>query len=324
MEKDVRIIFWGTPKFAIPAFEALLNSGYKIVAVITNPDEPVGRNHVLTPPPMKSWIMNHEAWNKIPVLQPVKLDSNFMVQVSGFMSDVFIVAAYGKIIPKEIIELPRLGSLNIHPSLLPRWRGPSPIQTAILEGDTETGVTLMLMDEKMDHGPIIKNIKFRIQNHKITHTELSAELAGLGARLLIETLPSWLSGEIKPAAQDESRATYSKILKKEDGKIDWEKKSAVEIERMVRAYSSWPGSYTFWQRGENKLRLEIEEAEVATKDHDKSWPGLVWKMDESPIFFVQTRKGSLCPLRVHPEGKKSLSAEVFLNGYKDIIGIGLE
>jgi len=327
LNNKVKIIFWGTPEFALPSLGALIKNNYDVVAVITNPDEPRGREQILTPPPVKVLAQKFN----IPILQPVNLKiENCPSTPLGAMSlsngklkiphaDLHVVAAYGKIIPKEILDVPKYGALNIHPSLLPSHRGPSPIQYTILNGDTETGVTIILMDEKMDHGPIVAmrqlaNYKSQITSYKMLHDQL----AGLGAELLIETLPKWLAGEIKPIPQDESKATYCKILKKEDGRIDWVK-PAQDIERQIRAFQEWPKSYTFWQKGKNRLRLEIEEAGVVDEKDPTGMPGLVWQKEPGSLL-VETGKGSLRITKIKLEGKKTLQAREFLNGYKDILG----
>ena len=189
--KNTKILFWGTPEFTLPSLEALIENGYNITAVITNPDEPVGRKQLLTAPPGKVVAEKRG----IPALQPVKLDTSFKLKISSLGPDLFVVAAYGKIIPKEILDIPKFGALNVHPSLLPRWRGPSPIQFTILNGDKESGVTIMRVDELMDHGPILAkrelaNYELRITNYKDLHDKL----AKLGAELLIETLQKYLRG----------------------------------------------------------------------------------------------------------------------------------
>jgi len=205
--------------------------------------------------------------------------------------DLVIVASYGKIIPKKILEIPKYGCLNVHPSLLPKYRGPSPIQTTILNGDKKTGVTIILMDEKIDHGPIISNSKFEIRNSKLTYGELNVKLAKLGVKLLIETIPKWIRGEIKIKPQDHSKATYTKILKREDGKIDWSK-SAQEIERQVRAFNPWPGTFTFIKHKNKTLRIKVLEADIS-KDN------------------------KLIIKKLQPEGKKAMSFEEFKRGYHD-------
>lgn len=313
---NIKIIFWGTPEFSILALNALIKNGYDIAAVVTNPDEPLGRKQIITPPPVKVLAEKY----KIPIFQPVSLkDANFIKELPP--ADLFIVASYGKIIPKEILEIPKLGTLNIHPSLLPRLRGPSPIQYTILNGEEETGVTIMKIDELMDHGPVISNSKFQILNAKITYKELYDKLAELGAKLLIETLPKYIAGEIEPMPQDDSKATYSKILKKDDGRIDWSRK-AEEIERQIRAYESWPGSFTVWPDGENYLRLKIEEAEAIEEEPARGSAGFIWQIEKSEIL-VKAGKGSIKIKKLTPAGSKTMKTEEFLRGRPNFIGTNL-
>ena len=224
-------------------------------------------------------------------------------KIEKLKPDLVIVASYGKIIPKKILEIPRYGCLNIHGSLLPKYRGPSPVQTAILNGDKETGITIILMDEKIDHGKIISNSEFLISNKKITYQKLNKKLAELGVKLLIETIPKWINGEIKARSQDESKATYTKIIKKEDGKIDW-KKSAEEIERQIRAFYPWPGTFTFFKKNSKILRVKILEAEVLDKKDPKQ-------------LCIKCKKGYLAIKKLQPESKKPMTAEDFLRGHHE-------
>ncbi len=214
----LKIIFIGTPEFGAIVLDGLVNNGYGPILVATAPDKPVGRKAVLTPPPVKLLAEKY----KIPALQPEKIE-NCKLKIENLKPDLGITAAYGKIIPKDILDIPKSGFINIHPSLLPKYRGPSPIQTAILNGDKETGVSIILMDEKMDSGPIVAMSNVKCQMSNVTHKELEKKLANLGTELLLKTIPRWLKGEIKPIPQDESKATYTKIFKKDDGKIDWKK-----------------------------------------------------------------------------------------------------
>lgn len=236
----------GTPEFGAIILEKLCQANLKPILVITAPDKPVGRKQILTPSAVKIVAQRYN----------IKIGhamSNFL----KIKPDLIAVAAYGQILPKEILEIPKYGCLNVHPSLLPKYRGPSPIQATILNGDKETGVTIMLMDEKMDHGPIIANCELRIANYKYILKELEKKLANLGAELLVETISKWLNGEIKSKPQNESKATYTKILKRKDGKIDWQKPDE-EIERQIRAFNPWPGTYTIY----NEKILKILKAEV--------------------------------------------------------------
>ena len=311
--KDTKIIFWGTPEFALPILEALFENGYNLVAVITNSDKPVGRKNIITPPPIKIWAQKH----KIPVFQPENLKTkNPALKIPE--ADIYIVAAYGKIIPVDIINSPKFGSLNIHPSLLPRWRGPSPIQYTILNGDEETGVTIIKMDEKMDHGPIVIKSKVKNQKSKIDYKKLHDELAKLGAELLIETLPKWLAGEIKPISQNEAEATYSKILKKEDGRIDWFQ-PAETIEKMVRAFAPWPGAWTTWAKDNKIYRLRVEEAEVFQSTEKEMPSGMVWQKEDDSLC-VKTSEHNLSIKKLTLEGKKTMEVKEFLRGYPQIIG----
>jgi len=281
----LKIIFIGTPQFGAIILEELIRNNYQPVLVITNPDKPAGRKQILTPPPVKLTAQKY----KISIEQPERI-KNYELGIRNLKPDLIICAAYGKMIPKEILEIPCYGCLNVHPSLLPKYRGPSPIQAAILNGDKETGVTIMLMDEKMDHGPILnqRELEFSILNFQFS--KLHDKLADLGAKLLLETIPDWINGKIKPQAQDEKKATYTKIIKKEDGKIDW-KKPAQEIERQIRAFNPWPGAFTFIQKKGKKIRIKICQAELS-KDNNK----LIIK-------------------KLQPEGKKPMSFEEFKKGY---------
>jgi len=320
--QKLKIIFWGTPEFALPSLEALINpalfkkggvkNGYEISAVITNPDEPVGRKQILTPPPVKIFAQKH----KIPVFQPSKLEiGNWKLEIPR--ADLYVVAAYGKIIPKAIIELPRFGSLNIHPSLLPRWRGASPIQYTILNGDAETGVTIIEMDELMDHGPIVAVSEIIKLEPKITYQKLHDKLAELGADLLVKTLPKWVKGEITPQPQNDSEATFSKILKKEDGQINWSR-PAEEIEQMVRAFNPWPGSWTTWPTQRQAYRIKIEETGGVSDDMPDKPNGYVWQNDSFPVA-VKTGRKSLIIQKLTLEGKKTQNADSFVQGYPQII-----
>ena len=203
--------------------------------------------------------------------------------------DLVIVASYGRIIPEEVLKIPKYGCLNIHASLLPKYRGSSPVQTAILNGDSKTGITIILMDKKMDHGPIVASSEFQITDPKITYKELLKELADLGAKLLVETIPKWTKGEIKPLVQNESKASYVKILKRQDGEIDWSKPPE-EIERKIRAFYPWPGAFTFIRKKNKTLRIKIMKAELS-------------------------KEKKLIIKKLQPEGKKLMSAEEFQRGY---------
>lgn len=307
-EGKIRILFFGTSDFAVPALNALAKT-YSVAGVVTRPDERAGRKNVLTPPPVKTAAEELG----VPVLQPERL-----VAAGLPHADVFVVAAYGKIISKEVLALPRLGTLNIHPSLLPRWRGPSPIQYAILSGDTETGVTIMSMDAEVDHGPIIASVKHSMFDKRYTYPQLHDVLARAGAELLIAALPRWITGETASVPQDHSNATYSKILTRDSGRIDWTK-SAEEIERMVRAFHPWPGTWTVWTRGTSPLRMRIESADWTPDIPPSAMPGMIWQNEQHPLMAV-AGTGSLIIRTLGIEGKTVTDADAFLRGHPKIIG----
>ncbi len=308
-----RILFFGTPEFAFPILAMLIKESYLVTGVITRPDEPKGRDYIITPPPIKVFAEKHN----LPVFQPETLiPERWQNEIPE--ADLFIVAAYGKIIPNEILTFPRLGALNIHPSLLPRWRGPSPLQYTILSGDTETGVTLMLMDERMDHGSIIAQKKLSIGEKKITAQELHDTLSHLGAELLKESLQQWLAGTITPEMQDDTKATYSKIIKKDDGRIDW-KKPAQDLERKIRAFTPWPGAWSLWPTEKQIYRVRVESAEISDEESPYGSPGYIWKQSKK-FLLIKTGKGSLAVRRLTLGGKKAMSVAELIHGYPKLIG----
>jgi len=314
---NLKIVFMGTPQFGAIILEELIKKNYKPCLVVTVPDTPVGRKRILTPPPVKILAERY----KISVAQPEKI-LNLKSEILNLKPDLIIVAAYGQILPEEILEIPRKGSLNVHPSLLPKYRGSTPVQFAILNGDEETGVTIILMDAQMDHGPIISQRKTEIGPNE-TGKQLQERLAILGAELLIDTIPDWIRGEIKLSLQNEKKVTYTKILTKEDGKIDW-KKSALEIEQKIRAFSFWPGSYTFWHKNNKAQRIKILKVRTLKTVDAKTYPigkTLVAPQNE---LCVRCGKGFLIIEKLQLEGRKEMGSEKFLRGYPDFIGTILE
>jgi methionyl-tRNA formyltransferase len=233
-----------------------------------------------------------------------------LIDPRSMRADLIVVGFYGKILSKKTLGVPKYGALNVHPSLLPKYRGPSPVQNTILNNDTQTGVTIILMDEKADHGPIIATANFEIGNRKFTTPELTKELWELGGDLLVKTIPKWIAGEIKPVAQDHANATYTKMLRREDGHINWNK-SAKEIERQIRAFTPWPGSFTFLR----KTRIKIISGYVPTESRaDEFSPGqtFIYKDNE---FGVKTKGGIFVIEKLQPEGKGEITAKQFLNGH---------
>ena len=280
------------------------------------PEKRAGRNQFFTPPPVKLLAEKHN----IPVEQPEKI-MNEALRIKNYEPDLIIVAAYGQILPKEILDLPKYGCLNVHPSLLPKYRGPSPIQAAILNNDEETGVTIMKMDDKIDHGAILASEKRKAKSETLTYLELHDELAKLGAEILIKTIPDWVAGEIKPQTQDETKATYTKIMEKQDGKIDWTK-SAEEIERQVRALNPWPSAYAL---DNDKKMIKILKAGTLTQTESSpaGEPGKTFQATNEEIA-VQTGKDYLIIKELQPEGKKPMPSAAFLRGHPDFIGTMLK
>ena len=272
MTQDTSFVFFGTDEFSVIVLEELKNAGYTPALVVTVPDRRQGRGRKLTPPPVKQRIMNYESpntraklatgqagiKNKIKVLQPEKLDTTFAKKLEHNSYDLFVVASYGKIIPKEILDIPRHGTLNVHPSLLPLFRGSSPIHSQILENTRMVGATIMLMDEEVDHGPILAAQELEFKIYDLRFKNLRDELAKLGGKLLAQTIPEWIQGNINPQEQDHKVATYTKQITKEDGLIDIEKESPEILYRKFRAYHTWPGIY-FFQDGK---RIKITDAEL--------------------------------------------------------------
>ncbi len=307
-----RVIFMGTPEFAAPSLEALLSSALKVVAVYTQTDKEAGRGRHITSSPVKELALSRG----VEVVQPETLkDSNVAEHVTGLKPDLIVVAAYGRIIPSEILSIPEFGCLNVHPSLLPCYRGSSPIATAILRGDEVTGVTIMLMDKGMDTGPILTQKSLSISAEDTTGS-LTARLAQVGAELLMEALPLWLEGKIIPQQQDEARASYTKIIAKEDGEMDW-RLTALELWRQVRAFEPWPGCYTWWQG----KRLKINEA-ISLPGEKPGEAGKVIALPQGAkaSIGVETRDGILGIIRVQLEGKRAMSAEEFVRGQRDFVG----
>ena len=236
----MKTIFLGTPDFGAIILEGLIKSGNKPFLVITEADKPVGRKQIMTPLPVKVLAEKYD----IPVAQPDKI-SNWKAEIENLKPDLGIIAAYGQILPKDILDIPQYGFINVHPSLLPKYRGPSPIQAAILNGDENTGVTIMRISEKMDSGPILSQKEMEI-NQGETFLSLHDKLAKVGSELLLDILPKLSKGQAYLENQEESQATYTKILKREDGKIDWQL-PARNIERQIRAFDPWPGVYATWK-----------------------------------------------------------------------------
>ena len=306
------IVFMGTPDFAVPVLSVLLHEGYEVVEVYTRPDMPRGRGRR----PEMTAVKEYALGQGLPVSQPASLrrDEEARSALAALSPDLIVVAAYGLMLPPETLGVPRLGCLNVHPSLLPRYRGPSPVVSAILDGDPITGVTIMSVDEGMDSGPILAQREMPIESDA-TAEALTLRLFQKGARLLVELLPEWKRGQIKARPQDASKATFTKLLSREDGEIDWIR-PAVWIARQVRAYHPWPGAYTYWR---GRLLKIIEASAAESGDWTDATPGVVAHLLERGLA-VTTGEGLLELRRVQLEGRRTVSAREFVSGYRGILG----
>lgn len=302
----------GTPQFAVPSLRAVVEGGYDVVAVYTQPDRKAGRGQRLTFSPVKKAALSLG----LEVVQPESLkDAGVVKHLSSYAPGVIVVAAFGKILPAEVLALPKFGCINVHPSLLPRHRGPSPVAAAILNGDETTGVTIMLLNEGVDSGPVLSQQEVPILEDDTTGS-LTARLAEIGARLLTETLLLWIEGKIVPKSQDESQASYSRPVTKEAGKVDWQL-PAVEIWRRVRAFEPSPGSYIWWKGKRLKL-CKVIPLEVAL--HVEPGEVVMLPLGLPTVVGVGTGRGVLGLISVHPEGRRQMSAEEFIRGQRDFVG----
>ena len=295
----------GSPEFAIPSLRTLAEN-YPVAGVVTQPDRPAGRGRTLTPPPVKELARELG----LPVIQPRRLrEPEAMQQLHAWKPDLIVVAAFGQILRQEVLDLPAYGCVNVHASLLPRWRGAAPIQAAILNGDEQTGVTIMRIDPGVDTGPILSRRPTPILQQD-TAGSLSERLSELGAELLLETLPGYLQGEIVPLPQDDSQATYAPMLKKEDGQLDFNR-SAVELDLQVRAFNPWPGAYTLWQGQMIKIHRTHVVAQAG------AGPGETLVHQGLPA--LGTASGLLVLDEVQPAGKKPMPGKFFLQGARNWI-----
>lgn len=323
----LRILYMGTPHFAVPALEALVHGsapgevlpqGYEIAAVISRPDKPSGRSQEIVYSPVKQTALAHG----LPVWQPgsFKKPEN-QARLAAYQADLFIVAAFGQILPQAVLDLPGSGTLNIHASLLPKYRGSSPITAAILQGERETGITIMLIDAGIDTGPILSQSSLALAENETT-ASLAPRLAELGATTLLETLPGWIGKRITPQPQDPHHASHTHMLTKEDGRINWSQPAEV-LERQVRAYNPWPNAYTTW-RGKRLKLLAAHPLPASPIVPER--PGTVFLETlqragkAQKTLRIVTGQGSLEVEQVQLEGKKVMTADEFLRGYAQISG----
>jgi len=284
MRNNLKIVFFGTTEYTIVVLDELKRAGIIPTLIVTTPDKPKGRKLISTPPPIKIWAEKES----IDVVQPEQLtDKTFLEELQNTNWDLFIVVFYGKILPKKILEIPQHGVLNVHPSLLPKFRGPSPVQTAILEDERKNGISIILLDEEMDHGPIVAQARIEIDGWPPKENILSGILALEGGKLLAEVIPQWVAGHITSEEQDHKSATYTDIIKKEDGLIDFND-APYENYRKIQAYDTWPGTYFFTKRNGKKIRIKIIDASFSD--------------------------GVLTIEKIIPEGKKEMKYEDFLRG----------
>jgi methionyl-tRNA formyltransferase len=305
----MRIVFMGTPEFAVTPLEFLMLNRAGVVAVYTQPDKEAGRGRALVAPPVKAVALKYG----LPVYQPVNLKSvEERDKLTALKPDIIVVAAFGQILPQAILEMPRYGCLNIHPSLLPKYRGVSPVPAAILNGDEFTGVSVMMLDRGVDTGPVLVQVQVSITGWDTT-SSLTEKLSRVGAQLLLEILPRWVKGQVMPQTQDDVQATYTRMIDKEAGKIEWNR-PAVELWRQVRAYQPWPGSYTRWQGKQLKI------IEAVPLEGQSGTPGRVVTLAGDVAFGVETVAGILGVVRVQMEGKRVMMAGEFLRGQRQLPG----
>jgi len=310
LSKSLRIVYAGTPDFSVAALEALIASSYDVVAVYTQPDRPAGRGRGLQASPVKEKALEHN----IPVYQPVSLkDEQAQNELKSLNADLMVVTAYGLLLPLAVLETPRLGCINIHASLLPRWRGAAPIQRAILAGDKKTGITIMQMDEGLDTGNMLAIAECDITDED-TGSSLHDKLMSLGAETLLSALPAIAAKSSNGVRQDETKTCYASKLSKAEAKIDWSL-SAVEIQRAVRAYNAWPVAYCSYEKKNKPSTLRLWQAEVIHQDvpvSDAS-PGTVIAESVNTGLDIVTGKQVLRVTELQAEGKRKMSAADFLN-----------
>ncbi len=311
----MKVVFMGSPAFALPSLQSLMLNKYDIKAVYTQPDRKAGRGQRLAPCPVKQFA----ASAGLTVMQPESFkDPKEVELLAELKPDIIVVAAYGQILPDPVLKIPPYKCINIHPSLLPKYRGPSPVAAAILNGDTQTGVTIMLIESKVDSGLVIAQVTTNIKDNDTTGS-LTGRLAEIGAALLVDTLPAWISGGIRPIAQDESQASYTRMERKEDGELDWNW-TALRLWRKVRACNPWPGSYINWR----DTRIKIMET-IPLPAMEEGAEGQVIELPRGSATRVAVRTGDglLGLVRVQPEGKREMTASDFTVGHRDFIGSNL-
>jgi len=302
----LRLVFCGTPEFAVPTLEALIAAGHEIALVVTQPDRPVGRKQVVTAPPVKQAALAHG----LEVTQPDKIKNNveFRSRLEVIAPDAIVVVAYGRIIPRWMLDLPRLGCINLHGSLLPKYRGAAPIQWAVAMGEAVTGNTTMLLEEGLDTGPILLQQQVIIRPEQ-TAVDLFIELAARGAPLVVETLDGLADGSLKPHPQDESQATIARILGREDGHMDFAARTATELWNRWRGFQPWPGAFTFL----DGKKIIVHRLQPAALSGRAATPGEV-RIDGQRLVVMCAADTALELLELQPEGRNRMTAGEFLRG----------
>lgn len=301
----MRIVFMGTPDFSVPTLEALLKGGHEVIGVVTQPDRPKGRGKAVLMTPVKEKALEYG----IPVYQPVKArEESFVELLRSLKPDAMVVIAFGQILPKAILDIPKYGCINIHASLLPKYRGAAPLQWVVLEGEKETGITTMMMDVGMDTGDMLEKLVVPVDK-KETYGSIHDKLSVLGGELILSTLEKLENGTLERTPQPEDEATYTKKITKVMGDIDWTEDAAV-IERYIRGLNPWPSAYTSW----NGKTLKIWDADVLEQEYSGE-PGEIIKVEKDGVL-VKTGKDTLVLREVQLEGKKRMEIQAFLRGYQ--------
>ncbi|MCM3667701.1 methionyl-tRNA formyltransferase [Mesobacillus maritimus] len=309
-----KIVFMGTPDFSVPVLQQLLHDGYEVIAVVTQPDRPVGRKRVMTPPPVKVEAVKQG----IPVYQPEKIrKQEELNEILALQPDLIVTAAFGQILPKQLLESPKYGCINVHASLLPKLRGGAPIHYAIINGEDKTGITIMYMVEKLDAGDILTQVEVPIEEHDNVGT-LHDKLSAAGAKLLSETVPKLLEGEIKPLKQNDEEATFAWNIKREQEKIDWSK-TGEEIYNHIRGMNPWPVAYSTLNSSVLKV-WKAEKIEVT----QTAEPGMILSIEEDGLVVGSGNHVAIKVTELQPAGKKRMEAGQYLRGAGSHIEVGMK
>ncbi len=308
-----KIIFMGTPDFAANILRVMLEEKFDIISVYTQGDKKVGRSQSLEKSAVKKIAKDYG----IEIFEPKKFDEDVVREIENQKPDLIVVSAYGKILPKDVLNIPKYGVINTHPSSLPKYRGASPIQNAILSGEKKTAATIMNLTEKVDAGDILKQEEVEIGDYE-NYPELSQRLSEISARILVETIPLLTAGKIEPKKQNENEATFCQLIKKEDGKINWEEK-AKDIYNRFRAFCVWPGIFTYFEKDNRSLRLKLNKVSLDENSKENNFEnGKVF--EENDVVKVKTGNGNIILEEVQLEGKNKMKATDFVRGYANFLG----